>query len=190
METVLTFPKDQVLMQRVFATKSEKEAGRSIWIFAAIILPGSLVLYLIGTGLYVFYHSFPERMNPLLRTDATLPLFIAAELPAGVTGLVLAGLFAAAMGTLSSILNSVATRHDMDSAAERYLGLTTIHYEDVTGKGAKQISFSQVALDQATAYAAEDADVTMRLHRHLWPQIAAQPKFTIPFRHLLEGIFV
>jgi SSS family transporter len=114
METVLTFPKDQVLMQRVFATKSEKEAGRSIWIFAAIILPGSLVLYLIGTGLYVFYHSFPERMNPLLRTDATLPLFIAAELPAGVTGLVLAGLFAAAMGTLSSILNSVATLVSVD----------------------------------------------------------------------------
>lgn len=114
METVLTFPKDQVLMQRVFATKSEKEAGRSIWIFAAIILPGSLVLYLMGTGLYVFYLSFPERMNPLLRTDATLPLFIAAELPAGVTGLVLAGLFAAAMGTLSSILNSVATLVSVD----------------------------------------------------------------------------
>lgn len=114
METILTFPKDQVLMQRVFATKSEKEAGRSIWIFAAIVLPGSLILYLIGTGLYVFYHSFPERMNPLLRTDATLPLFIAAELPAGVTGLVLAGLFAAAMGTLSSILNSVATLVSVD----------------------------------------------------------------------------
>ena len=114
METVLTFPKDQVLMQRVFATKSEKDASRSIWLFAAIILPGSLILYLIGTGLYVFYHSFPERMNPLLRTDATLPLFIAAELPAGVTGLVLAGLFAAAMGTLSSILNSVATLVSVD----------------------------------------------------------------------------
>lgn len=114
METILTFPKDQVLMQRVFATKSEKEAARSVWIFAAIILPGSLVLYLIGTGLYVFYHSFPERMNPMLRTDATLPLFIAAELPAGVTGLVLAGLFAAAMGTLSSILNSVATLVSVD----------------------------------------------------------------------------
>ncbi|MBI2813156.1 MAG: sodium:solute symporter [Opitutae bacterium] len=114
METILTFPKDQVLMQRVFATKSEKEASRSIWLFAAIVLPGSLILYLIGTGLYVFYHSFPERMNPLLRTDATLPLFIAAELPAGVTGLVLAGLFAAAMGTLSSILNSVATLVSVD----------------------------------------------------------------------------
>ncbi len=114
METILTFPKDQVLMQRVFSTKSEKEAGRSVWIFAAMVLPGSLVLYLMGTGLYVFYQANPERMNPLLRTDATLPLFIAAELPAGVTGLVLAGLFAAAMGTLSSILNSVATLVSVD----------------------------------------------------------------------------
>ncbi len=114
METVLTFPKDQVLMQRVFATKSEKEASRSIWVFAVIVLPGSLILYLIGTGLYVYYHSFPERMNPLLPTDATLPLFIASELPAGVTGLVLAGLFSAAMGTLSSILNSVATMVSVD----------------------------------------------------------------------------
>jgi solute:Na+ symporter, SSS family len=114
METVLTFPKDQVLMQRVFATKSVKEAGRSVWIFAALVLPGSLILYLIGTGLYVFYHSYPERMNPLLPNDATLPLFVAAELPAGVTGLVLAGLFSAAMGTLSSILNSVSTLVSVD----------------------------------------------------------------------------
>ncbi|MBE7537834.1 MAG: sodium:solute symporter [Opitutaceae bacterium] len=114
METVLTFPKDQVLMQRVFATKSEQEARRSVWVFAVIVLPGSLILYLIGTGLYVYYHTFPERMNPLLPHDATLPLFVAAELPAGVTGLVLAGLFSAAMGTLSSILNSVSTLVSVD----------------------------------------------------------------------------
>lgn len=114
METVLTFPKDQVLMQRVFTTKSEKEAGRSVWLFAALIVPGSFIFYLIGTGLYVFYLSHPERMNPLLQTDATLPLFIAAELPAGVTGLMIAGLFSAAMATLSSILNSVATLISVD----------------------------------------------------------------------------
>jgi len=114
METVLTFPKDQVLMQRVFTTKSEKEAGRSVWLFAALIVPGSCMFYLIGTGLYVFYLGHPERMNPLLATDATFPLFIAAELPAGVTGLMIAGLFSAAMATLSSILNSVATLISVD----------------------------------------------------------------------------
>jgi DNA polymerase-1 len=75
----------------------------------------------------------------------------------------------------SYVWNSVATRNDMDSAAERYLGIRTIHYEDVAGKGAKQIPFSQVALEQAAEYAAEDADVTMRLHRALWPAIDHEP---------------
>ncbi|HUX73511.1 MAG TPA: DNA polymerase I [Steroidobacteraceae bacterium] len=76
----------------------------------------------------------------------------------------------------SYVLNSVANRHDMDSVAEKYLGLKTIHYEDVAGKGAKQIPFGQVDVDRATEYAAEDADVTLRLHRCLWPQIEALPK--------------
>jgi DNA polymerase-1 len=75
----------------------------------------------------------------------------------------------------SYVLNSVATRHDMDSAAEKYLGIKTIHYEDVAGKGAKQITFNQVDVDRATEYSAEDADVTLQLHRALWPQIEATP---------------
>jgi len=76
----------------------------------------------------------------------------------------------------SYVLNSVANRHDMDSAAERYLGLKTITYEEVAGKGAKQITFNQVDVDRATEYSAEDADVTLQLHRALWPQIAALPR--------------
>ena len=75
----------------------------------------------------------------------------------------------------SYVWNSVATRHDMDSSARRYLGVETIHYEDVAGKGAKQIGFNQVPVDRAAEYAAEDADITLRLHRTLWPAIAAQP---------------
>ena len=114
METVLTFPKDQVLMQRVFTTKSDKEAGRSVWLFAAIIIPAAWLFYLIGAGLWVFYQNHPERMNPLLSVDATFPLFIAAELPAGVTGLMIAGIFAASMATCSSIMNSVATMVSVD----------------------------------------------------------------------------
>ena len=74
----------------------------------------------------------------------------------------------------SYVWNSVL-RHDMDSAAERYLGLRTIHYEDVAGKGAKQISFSQVPVDKAAEYSAEDSDVTLRLHQVLWPKISAVP---------------
>ena len=75
----------------------------------------------------------------------------------------------------SYVWNSVGTRHDMDSAAERYLSLQTVHYEDVAGKGAKQIPFSQVSIDTAGDYAAEDADVTLRLHRTLWPAIEHEP---------------
>ncbi len=75
----------------------------------------------------------------------------------------------------SYVLNSVATRHDMDSTARKYLGITTILYEDVAGKGAKQITFNQVDVDRAAEYSAEDADVTLRLHLALWPQLEAQP---------------
>jgi len=71
----------------------------------------------------------------------------------------------------SYVLNSTASRHDMDTLARRHLGYETIHYEDVAGKGARQIPFSQVDLDTATRYAAEDADITLRLHRAMWPQL-------------------
>ena len=113
-DVVLTFPKDQVLMQRVLSTKSDKEAGRSIWTFAAIMIPGGFVFYGIGTALWSYYKSHPERLDPLLPIDATFPLFIAAELPMGVTGLIIAGIFAAAMSTLSSIINSVSTLASVD----------------------------------------------------------------------------
>src|SRR6266446_5444940 len=75
----------------------------------------------------------------------------------------------------SYVLNSVATRHDMDAAAAKYLGVKTIAYEEVAGKGAKQITFNQVDVDRAAEYSAEDADVTLRLHLALWPQIEALP---------------
>ncbi len=75
----------------------------------------------------------------------------------------------------SYVLNSTATRHDMDSMAEKYLGIRTIHFEDVAGKGAKQISFDQVSVETAAQYSAEDADITLRLHQKLWPQLEAVP---------------
>ena len=71
----------------------------------------------------------------------------------------------------SYVLNSVATRHDMDSTAPCYLGIRTIRYEDIAGKGAKQLTFNQVPVDKAAEYAAEDADITLCLHQTLWPQI-------------------
>ncbi|HKS58847.1 MAG TPA: sodium/solute symporter [Steroidobacteraceae bacterium] len=113
-DVVLTFPKDQVLMQRTLATDSPKAAGRSVWMFAAIMLPGGLIFYGIGTVLFAYYKAHPERLDPLLPIDATFPLFISAELPAGLTGLIIAGIFAAAMGTLSGTINSVATLLSVD----------------------------------------------------------------------------
>ena len=76
----------------------------------------------------------------------------------------------------SYVWNATATRHDMDSLAKKYLGYDTVKYEEVAGKGAKQISFSQVDLDTACRYAAEDADVTLRLHHALWPLLESEPK--------------
>ncbi|MBF8268641.1 MAG: polI [Gammaproteobacteria bacterium] len=71
----------------------------------------------------------------------------------------------------SYILDSTATRHDMDTLAKKYLDYDTIHYEDVAGKGAKQIPFAAVTVETATRYAAEDADITLRLHQYFWPRL-------------------
>ncbi len=75
----------------------------------------------------------------------------------------------------SYVLNSVATRHNMDALAGFYLDRKTIHFDDVVGKGAKQLTFNEVPLETAGNYAAEDADVTLALHHHLYPQVQAVP---------------
>jgi DNA polymerase-1 len=88
----------------------------------------------------------------------------------------------------SYVLNSVATRHDMDSSAERYLGMRTIHFEDVAGKGAKQITFNQVDVDRAAEYSAEDADVTLQLHQKIWPQIEAVPRLRSVYEEIEQPL--
>ncbi|HRA81207.1 MAG TPA: DNA polymerase I [Thauera sp.] len=74
--------------------------------------------------------------------------------------------------------------HDLDSLAKRHLGLTTLPYTEVCGKGAKQIGFAEVAIDRATEYAAEDADVTLRLHQQLWPQLEAEARLAALYRDI------
>ncbi|WP_153099937.1 DNA polymerase I [Paraburkholderia hayleyella] len=83
----------------------------------------------------------------------------------------------------SYVLESHRT-HDMDSLALRHLGVKTIKYEEVAGKGAQQIGFDEVALEQAAAYAAEDADITLRLHQALYPQVAAEPGLAYVYRDI------
>jgi len=75
----------------------------------------------------------------------------------------------------SYVLNSTATQHNMDALAKKYLGMDTIPYAQVAGKGAKQINFSQVGITEAGEYSAEDADITLRLHQTLWPRLQAEP---------------
>ncbi|MGD8712297.1 MAG: DNA polymerase I, partial [Thiohalophilus sp.] len=84
----------------------------------------------------------------------------------------------------SYVLESTATRHDMDTLALKYLGHKTIHYEDVAGKGAKQVTFDQVEIEPASEYAAEDADITLRLHQTLWPKLEAIPSLAKVFKQI------
>jgi DNA polymerase-1 len=84
----------------------------------------------------------------------------------------------------SYVINSVATRHDMDSLSQHYLDVETTSFTEIAGKGASQLTFNQIALEQAGPYAAEDADITLRLHQALWPQVKAE----LPLKTLFEEI--
>ena len=84
----------------------------------------------------------------------------------------------------SYVWNASGNRHDMDTLAKKYLGVDTIHFEDVAGKGAKQIPFAQVDVQRAAEYAAEDADITLRLHQALWPKLHGEPKLAAVFNEI------
>ncbi|MCE0733862.1 DNA polymerase I [Halomonas sp. G15] len=84
----------------------------------------------------------------------------------------------------SYVLDSTATRHDMDSLALKYLGEKTVSFEEIAGKGAKQLTFNQVALEQAAPYACEDVDITLRLHQELRPRVEAEGRLA----EVLEAI--
>lgn len=118
-----------------------------------------------------------ERLRPLLEDETKPKLGQHLKYDANVLlnhGVALRGIRHDTM-LESYVLNSTATRHDMDSLAARYLDRKTLHYEDVAGKGAKQIPFAQVSVEDACRYAAEDADITLCLHRALWPQLERIP---------------
>lgn len=104
----ITWPKDQTLIQRAFSTPDVKSAVKSIWTLSLLVIPGSLLFFTIGTALFVFYQQHPERLIGDVANDEIFPYFISQEMPVGVVGLVIAGLFAASMSTLSSCLNSTS----------------------------------------------------------------------------------
>ena len=105
-----SYTSSQDVVQRYVTTSSEKEAARSLWMNIGMVLLGSAIFFGLGTALFVFYQSKPELMDPALPAkDSVLPFFIMQNLPTGVAGLIIAGVFAAAQSTISSSLNSVAT---------------------------------------------------------------------------------
>ena len=106
---LVPYSADQTVIQRYLTTPTEKQAARAIWTNAALTVPAALIFFFLGTALYAFYKSQPQNLNPALDTDAVLPWFVVRELPMGVAGLVLAAIFAAAMSSLDSSLNSMAT---------------------------------------------------------------------------------
>ena len=122
--------------------------------------------------------SVLARLKPLLEDAARAKIGHHAKFDAHILanhGIRLEGLRYDTM-LESYVLNSVATRHDMDSVAAHYLGMQTTTFEQVAGKGAKQLTFNQVPLETAGPYAAEDADVTLRLHRVLRAKLEAEPR--------------
>ena len=107
---LVPFTSDQVLAQRFLTTRDERSAARSIWVHAGIVVPASLLFFGLGTALFVYYATRPEMLPAGdVKNDAIVPWFIATRLPAGLAGLVIAGIFAATMSTVDSGIHSIAT---------------------------------------------------------------------------------
>jgi SSS family transporter len=108
-ESLYSYSSDQTIIQRYLTTKDETSAARSIWTNAALSMPCLLLFFLLGSALYAFYKAHPDQTSPLLPTDAVFPLFVSSHLPAGLVGLVIAGIFAASMDNLPSSVTCMAT---------------------------------------------------------------------------------
>jgi len=104
-----TFPNDQVIVQRVLATPDPRSARNSAIVLALIVLPGTILFHLLGSALFAHFRAHPENLSPTMDNIHTLPLFIVQSMPAGLSGLVIAGLFAASMSSLDSSMSSTAT---------------------------------------------------------------------------------
>jgi len=108
-QQVSSYTADQAVVQRYMSTPDTRSAARAIWTNAVLVVPSSLLFFGIGTALYTFYKLHPGKLDPTINTDQIFPLFITTEVPAGVAGLVVAGIFAAAQSTVSTSMNSTAT---------------------------------------------------------------------------------
>ncbi len=108
-QQLVAYSSDQTCVQRYLTTPNERDAARGIWTNALLTIPASLLFFGVGTALWVFYKTHPGELSATGKSDFIFAWFIAKELPMGVSGLVIAGLFAAAMSSLDSSMNSMAT---------------------------------------------------------------------------------
>ena len=190
-ETILTYSKFEEWLKRLESAELfafDTETTSLDYSKAQIV--GVSFAVTPGKAAYVpFVHNYPEapqqlnreeildKLRPLLENPAKAKLGQNLKYDAHILanhGITLRGI---AHDTMleSYVLNSTLTKHNMDDLAKEYLGVTTITYQDITGKGVKQIPFQEVSLEQAGPYAAEDADITLQLHQTLIAKLNAQP---------------
>ncbi|MCZ6656722.1 MAG: DNA polymerase I [Gammaproteobacteria bacterium] len=159
--------------------------------FAFAIEPGSAAYVPVGHA----YAGAPDQLSLTRVLDALKPLLadpaclkVGHNLKYAMSVLARAGvaLNGIAFDTMleSYVLDSVASRHELGELAQKHLGLETIHYEDIAGKGAKQLAFDEVPVEQAAEYAAQHADITLRLHQKLWPPLEAEPSLVRVFKDI------
>ena len=108
-QNISSYTADQAVVQRYMTTSSQQLAARSIWTNAIMTIPATIIFFGIGTALFAFYRSHPDKLDPTTTTDQIFPLFIAREMPIGVAGLIVAGIFSAAQSTVSTSMNSTAS---------------------------------------------------------------------------------
>ncbi|MEW4563128.1 sodium/solute symporter [Bremerella sp. JC770] len=108
-QNISSYTADQAVVQRYVTTETQELAARSIWMSAVLTIPATILFFGLGTALFAYYQSNPGKLDPHITTDQIFPLFIAREIPMGLAGLIVAGVFAAAQSTVSTSMNSSAT---------------------------------------------------------------------------------
>jgi len=106
---LVPYTSDQTVVQRYLTTADDRAARRATWLAGLMPIPASLLFFFLGTAMFAFYHQNPALLAPLAKADQILPWFMVQQMPAGLAGLVIAGVFAAAMSSLDSSMHSIAT---------------------------------------------------------------------------------
>jgi len=133
-QNLVPYVSDMGVVQRYMSVPDERRAAKAIWTNAIVSIPATLIFFSLGTALFVFYKTHPAKLDPTFQNDAIFPLFMARELPIGIAGLVVAGVFAAAQSTLSTSMNSTSTafvtdfvrRFNLIASERAYLNLARI----------------------------------------------------------------